>query len=379
MHSQIVYMRKSLQILLFILITFPVLRAQQSIEYITHNSVQRLFIQYLPNNYNSSTESLPLVFVLHGLDGSAQQITSSGFNSIADTARFIPIYPQGKLNGFGQASWNNGTMVASNADDVGFIDTLIQHFEQQYNINSQKIYVCGFSEGGIMTHRLGLELNHKIAAIASMAGTISTSDKLDFATQSSPMPLMHWHGTVDQTIPFYSPQVNTIELVYPSIGFWKVQNYCSVQDSTIIAIPDIVQDNITVDRIVYEGCMNAPLELWKFNNGYHAWYQKGENDVDGASEFWNFFNQFENEVGSSNLTETEINLNIYPNPSHGVIKIQSSFPIEEISIYSLDGKLVFNENIMNLFTTEIKHNEPGVYILKIHTENRDFHKRILID
>ena len=62
--------------------------AQQSNHSVTIGTVNRTFIKYLPTGFNPSTESLPVVFCLHGLGDNAQNMSGIGLNIIADTARF---------------------------------------------------------------------------------------------------------------------------------------------------------------------------------------------------------------------------------------------------------------------------------------------------
>ena len=125
--------------------------AQQTNQTIQIASANRSFIQYLPSGFDPGTESLPLVFCLHGLGDNAQNMSGIGLNSMADTARFIVIYPQGMTNFLSQTSWNNGTALSSTANDVDFFDAMMNHMINTYNVNPARIYVSGFSMGAIMS------------------------------------------------------------------------------------------------------------------------------------------------------------------------------------------------------------------------------------
>ena len=78
--------------------------AQQTNNTIDIGGTNRTYVQYLPSGFDAGTESLPVVFCLHGIGDVATNIANIGFNPMADTARFIAIYPQGLPNAFSQAA-----------------------------------------------------------------------------------------------------------------------------------------------------------------------------------------------------------------------------------------------------------------------------------
>lgn len=353
--------------------------SQQSVQSITVDGSQRSYIQYLPSNFNSSTEELPVVLILHGLGGTAQQMTTSGFNAIADTARFIPIYPQGSLNGFGQASWNNGTMLASSTNDVHFLDTLIQDFKSNYNTDLSRTYICGLSAGGVMSYRMALKKPEKIAAMASMAGTMSSEDLDNFSNTVLNMPVMHWHGTDDQVVPYDNNAVASITFVPETINFWKSKNSCNSLDSTVISIPDNVNDGITVQRVIYEDCfIDDEVELWIFNGGEHTWFAEPNNDTDGAKEFWKFFSKFENSDDNLSALKDKLQLKIYPNPTTNFIKVESSETVEQLEILNLQGASI---RVIQYPSDKIdlSNLQSGCYYIKVKTSKGSFVKKFLIN
>ena len=70
--------------------------------------------------------------------------------------------------------WNSGGWtVGSTVDDVDFIDTIIELVSQKYNLNQNRIYSTGMSNGGFMSYHLACNLSSKIAAVASVTGSMS--------------------------------------------------------------------------------------------------------------------------------------------------------------------------------------------------------------
>jgi polyhydroxybutyrate depolymerase len=138
---------------------------------------QRKVILHIPPAYDKSSK-LPLVIVLHGGGGSAEQVQrQSQMDRYADQFGFVVAYP----NGSGRLedaifTWNSGHCcgyaLEHNVDDVGFLIALIDSLNKQYAIDPNRVYVTGMSNGAMMAYRTGAELADKIAGIAPVAGTI---------------------------------------------------------------------------------------------------------------------------------------------------------------------------------------------------------------
>ncbi len=113
----------------------------------------RNYMVYLPTNYTGST-NFPLVICLHPYDWGAQRMMDyTKLNQVADASDFIVVYPSAIPN------WNSGiadnpSYPTPNVDDVGFIDALIDIMSNRYSIDLERIYACGYSNGGCMSYKL---------------------------------------------------------------------------------------------------------------------------------------------------------------------------------------------------------------------------------
>ena len=118
-------------------------------------------VQPLRQNFDFETQSLPLLFVLHGYTGQAPIIRQySGFDQISNRENFIVVYVQGTTDAFGNTGWNVNVVPTFNyVDDVGLFKALIKYFKANYNIDSSKIFSTGMSLGGFMSYRLACELD----------------------------------------------------------------------------------------------------------------------------------------------------------------------------------------------------------------------------
>ncbi len=113
---------------------------------ITHDGITRDHILYVPSGYVAGTPT-PLVFVMHGFTQSASAIMNvTGFNDLAEQEGFLVAYPNGVNNG-----WNTNSPLpgGSTADDVGYIGALLDSLQDQYSVDSTRVYACGFSAGGL--------------------------------------------------------------------------------------------------------------------------------------------------------------------------------------------------------------------------------------
>jgi len=171
----------------------------------------REYVIHVPATCTKSKPS-PLVFMLHGYGGTAiNAANETGWSTKADQESFIIVYPEAtrpnptKSPNFrtNPQAWNDGSgrfhAATENIDDITFINELMERLGEEYAIDSDRIFLTGFSNGASMTFRLGAELSHKIAAIAPVAGTswIETP-KLDRA-----ISVCYITGTADPLNPIH--------------------------------------------------------------------------------------------------------------------------------------------------------------------------------
>lgn len=287
------------------LIVFPLfsnLFAQQKIKgEIEIGDKKRAYRLYLPSSY-SADKAMPIVFNLHGLtsDPGQQQLLTQ-MNDVAEENGFIVCYPKGK-----NRSWNvNFPFPHSKEDDVLFISNLIDHLKSVYNIDLCRVYACGFSNGGYMSHKLACELSDKIVAIASVSGSIVPKEE-EKCTQSRAVPILQIHGKADPIVP-YGGNFNGLP-VENVVDFWMQKNGCSSKN-TKTKIPNKSKLDLSkAIRYDFKDCRdNSQVALIKVKNGGHTWpgakliLGVTNRDFEASSEIWNFFKQFSFEKKRSAL------------------------------------------------------------------------------
>jgi len=274
-----------------------ILYAQIKLDSFDFEGHHRNYKLFLPNNY-SITKSFPLVIYLHSYGWTAQQgMSYTLLNQVADTSGFMVVYPSAIPN------WNSGIgdnpdWPTPNVDDVGFINALIDTLSNHYSIDLERIYACGYSNGGFMSHKLACQLSHRIAAIASVSGVISTST----AANCNPlhiMPVLQIHGTEDPWVPFKG--IMGWNSADQTVNYWINFNNCFPADTTILSDIDPT-DDCTVEKISYSNCTNKTKVIYyKVINGGHTWpgagpagYPAGNTnqDFNASVEIWNFFKDY---------------------------------------------------------------------------------------
>ena len=258
----------------------------QTASFVTsYDNFTRNFIVHTPPNFDYQTESLPLLFVLHGYTGRAPSIREySGFDQIADEERFIVVYVQGTTDQFGNTGWNVNVVASFlSVDDVGFFKTLIKYFKASYNIDSNKIFSTGMSLGGFMSYRLACEL-HEINSIGSVTGSMSGYYQCNPPKKSS---IIHFHGINDAIVSYYGSSWSYSAKA--AHDFWKNHNQCNSQNE--ITIPDLNDDGEYTKRLISYDCEeNKSVELYSLEGEGHTWWKRSwGHDINTSELIWQFF------------------------------------------------------------------------------------------
>lgn len=358
---------KKLLLLSFFSLSAIIVNAQLSSKSLTVGTTTRTYKQYLPVGFDPGSESVSVIIALHGLGGSSSDLIGTGLGMIADTARIIVFYPQGVTNGFGQTAWNNGTILSSSVDDIGFMNQLMDTAILNFNADPTRIYVAGFSMGSIMSYHLACSLNNRIAAIGCMSGTMSTSD-ISSCVPAYVTPVIHFHGTSDGTVPYSSNPLPSLSLVPQTLDFWKTQHSCGMTADSI-RLANTGSDSYTVDRFIYDNCSpTASLEHWRVNGADHEYFYQPVNDFDEITETWLFMRKWQhNNPAAAGISEnTGITFSVSPNPSEGTVKIESNGN-GMFELYNSLGSLVSTGKVvqgMNTFNWE--NLKAGIYLITIN-------------
>jgi polyhydroxybutyrate depolymerase len=367
-------------IICIIFLSFNLFGQQQLNRTLFFDGQNRSFIVYVPSSYDATTQ-VPLVFNFHGGGG-----TSSGFinyendmRPIADTANFIAVYPQAAVDPTdGSNSWLHKTPTTHN--DVNFIEAIIDTLSNDYNIDNDRVYACGYSEGGLFSYELGCRLNNRIASFASVSGSMLTesyrlNNGFGSCSPIHPTAVLLIPGTSDGS--FHS-MYNGFQPYYLSVNeittYWANHNNTAI-NPTVTAVPNSnTSDGSTVEKRIWENGDNCvTVQELKVINGDHDWPgSSGNMDINASQEIWKFVSKYDINglinCGSTDIsTSKDLKFEIFPNPTSNIIYLNNlNKNSSNFQIFSSIGKLVMNGPINKTnISLDISNLKPQLYILKI--------------
>ena len=257
----------------------------QNIQSFEHNGIEREYLTFVPSTYSDSS-SVPLVLNFHGFGGNISEYSSyASMEALAELENFILVYPQGtQMNGY--SHWNPSlpsTTNKSSADDLGFIDALIQKLALDYSLDLTRVYACGYSNGGMMSYGIAHHKSDLIAAVASISGAM-----LDEETPPThPMPVLIIHGTSDNVIPYNGN--GDYNSVGATVNYWK--NFNNIDSLT--NTNNILNGGVSIQYESYGiGDNGVSVELYKINQGGHQWFNLNYEGQNTGELIWSFFSKY---------------------------------------------------------------------------------------
>lgn len=198
---------KRLSLILFVLIS---LSTTFQAETLIVDNTTRDYIVYAPKNLGSQR---PLLISCHGMNQDAgYQKGMLQIEAIADTAKFVTVFPNGINRG-----WD-----ISGDRDLRFVQAIIDEMAAKYDIDRNRVYLSGFSMGGMFTYHAMNRMADKIAAFAPISGYPMGGGVY---TSSRPVPIIHTHGTTDDVVGFGG--------VSGVLAGWVKRNGCPATPTTV--------------------------------------------------------------------------------------------------------------------------------------------------
>jgi len=253
---------------------------------IVHDGLNREYVLYIPNSYDG-TSSVPLMLNFHGFGGNASDyMQEADMRSLAEANTFILIYAQGScLDGL--SHWNAcpiGEDNKSDADDFGFVESIITEISSQYNVDMERIYAAGYSNGGMMAYGLANYKSDLVAAVASVSGVMLECR----GSTSHPMAVVHLHGTSDDVLPYNGS--SDWSSVQTTLDYW-------INFNNTITTPTVSNDNsggMLIAHYVYDqGDSSVSVEHYKFIGGEHVWFSNTYQGQDASELVWNFVSRYD--------------------------------------------------------------------------------------
>ena len=274
----------------------------------------RSYLLHVPPNFQPNTSAL--VIALHGSQGSGAEFQGmSLLSNKSDEAGFAVAYPDALRSSQGHTLWsvfyNDFAFTGTPPDDIGFLRQLINTLQANLHPDPKKIYVTGFSVGGYMAHRVGVQLSDLVAAVGVVEGTLSAiapGDPRTVPAATAPVSVLILHGDQDSAIAYCGDSTATsVETSQEqTFNYWAgpLANNCSSFDTTAPLCD--AGGNITsvVEKDATQCKSNAEVKFYKLMGGTHTWPTSAMNiagqtpynprfnlasGVDTNDILWNFF------------------------------------------------------------------------------------------
>ena len=181
------------------ILTISMVTNAQTRKTITSEGQKREYLQYAPSGLGSKR---PLIISCHGMNQSAQYQWDmlKDAKTLADKEKFVIVLPEGINNG-----WD-----ISGDRDINLIKDLIAQMKKDFDIDENRVYLSGFSMGGMLTYHAMNKIPDVIAAFAPISGYPMWGFTY---TGKRAIPVIHHHGTGDDVCVYSNVQRNIDELV----------------------------------------------------------------------------------------------------------------------------------------------------------------------
>lgn len=292
------------------------------IEDLQVGTLTRRMLVYAPSDIEPNR---PLVLSLHGMNQDiAYQQNQTKWETIAKANNFVVVYPAGINN-----SWS-----LSGTRDTDFILAIIDEMHERYNIDRDRVYLSGFSMGGMMTYYAATRIADKIAAFAPVAGYLMGGPNTN---SSRAIPIIHTHGTNDDVVTFNGVQT--------SLDAWINRNNCPTTPEIIQPYPN-GNNNPNVAKYTWgPGTDSVEVVLLRLTGVGH-WHSTNTGGVNTSQEIWDFCKRFSLGFGVPSFSSASVS---DTNPKQ--IQVLFSKPMKESDSFEgfsvkIDNQAVAIESIV---------------------------------
>ena len=330
------------------------LSAQDSQEKIDVDDVSRSYVVHLPKSYDQQ-QHYPVVIVLHGRNQDADDMARlTHFNQFADKDSIIVVYPNsahGQWNtvahpeqvnqgmqprrggggrgggwpggggypgggggyprggggsgypGGGQSGGQNPEENKNRpepADDVAFLNQMLDQLALKYSVDTRRIYATGLSDGGFMALRVGCNMADRVAAIAAVGAAMP---KTMICLPARPVPALFINGTDDPIVPdnggTYKPGRFHVLSAEDSAKTWAKFDRCEEKPAHD-KLPSSEKGGKETKTFTYSACKdNAQVALYSVKGGGNTWpggeqfttekeVGKTSNAINANEAIWSF-------------------------------------------------------------------------------------------
>jgi polyhydroxybutyrate depolymerase len=221
----------------------------------------------------SDGERLPVVMLLHGFQITPEVAADDGgWVQAAASRRFVLVVPVGQ-----GLSWNAGgccpVASATFVDDFAYLNAVLDQIDSRVEVDPERVAVVGFSNGGMMAHAFGCAASPRVMGIVSVAGTPVHS-----CNPVEPRPVLHVHGTGDQTVPYAGG--SSLVSAQMGVSFPSASGAMAGVAASMGCDPEPI-DSVagSVATRDWRGCEEGPVRFVSLQGAEHAWPEGGPYDA----------------------------------------------------------------------------------------------------
>lgn len=197
----------------------------------TVNGTTHSCVWHVPSGINKPA----LVFFVHGANGSGPAFeTETKGDATADREKFISVYPSASSNGTA-GTWADMQGTTNFPFFLAVIDTI----DAMYHIDRNRVYMTGFSQGGMISFVASCSYANVFAAVAPVSGHSNTTCPL-----KRPISVFMTFGTQDITVP---------STFIDDLNIWLKLDTCPSTPKITRPYPP-TSPNSGVTRITYGPC-----------------------------------------------------------------------------------------------------------------------------
>lgn len=273
---------------------------------------------YAPNGAHTNR---PLLISCHGMNQDINyQRNETRWEQVADTADFIVAYP----------SSVGSTWDISGSSDTDYLIDIIKELSKTYKIDETRVYMSGFSMGGMLTYHCMNTIPDYFAAFAPISGFMSA----EFNPATRPVPLIHTHGTGDDVVTYADFAGVGAEGM---VDGWQKHNKCTKKT--------VEQVGNCCTRTAYTGgeC-DADVVLMTVAGRGHI--PANDNCLHTSRTIWEFVRNYSTGCGKYKAQGVSVSTVVLSDAEPGEVQITASvvgdINIQRYEIY-VDDKMVSTE------------------------------------
>jgi polyhydroxybutyrate depolymerase len=254
---------------------------------------------HVPSGYDS-TVATPVVFMLHGTSGNGEKFyDNSGWKELGEDENFISVFPSSwkyriydpadgiktttKWNTLPDADWSF-MPGETPRDDIKFLKKIILELRLKFKVDTARIYLNGFSNGGQMAAKCAIEMSDKLAAVASNAGTFYLDTVY---VPKRKLPVLYQTGNEDwgpgndgPSVPLseFDTLISTAGITFRDGKYYRIARRY-INDFSLDSNYVLTGDTNAVMQATYHSLSGDTLNIFKyiFVRGLGHKYPNGDN------------------------------------------------------------------------------------------------------